>query len=52
MSKVVSMGHQRQGGGTFLKKSLHVLEDGASGVQVGDIEQVIVWVCFKYDKIT
>ena len=24
------------------KKSLHILEDGASGVQVGDIEQVIV----------
>ena len=25
-----------------LKKSLHVLDDGASDVQVGDIEQVIV----------
>ena len=24
------------------KKSLHILEDGASGVQEGDIEQVIV----------
>ena len=24
------------------QKSLHILEDGASGVQVGDIEQVIV----------
>ena len=24
------------------KKSLHILEDGASGVQVGNIEQVIV----------
>ena len=24
------------------KKNLHILEDGASGVQVGDIEQVIV----------
>ena len=24
------------------KKSLHILEDGASGVQVDDIEQVIV----------
>ena len=23
-------------------RSLHILEDGASGVQVGDIEQVIV----------
>ena len=23
-------------------KSLHILEDGASGVQVGDIEQLIV----------
>jgi hypothetical protein len=22
-----------------IKKSLHILEDGASGVQVGDIEQ-------------
>ena len=26
----------------FSKESLHILEDGASGVQVGDIEQVIV----------
>ena len=24
------------------KKSVHILEDGTSGVQVGDIEQVIV----------
>jgi hypothetical protein len=24
------------------KKSLHILEDSASGVQVGDIEQMIV----------
>ena len=24
------------------KKNLHILEDGANGVQVGDIEQVIV----------
>ena len=24
------------------KKSLHILEDSASGVQVGDVEQVIV----------
>ena len=24
------------------KKSLHILEDNASGVQVGDMEQVIV----------
>ena len=24
------------------KKSLHILEDGTSGVQVGDIEQMIV----------
>ena len=24
------------------KKSLHILDDGASGVQVGDIEQVDV----------
>ena len=24
------------------KKNLHILEDGASGVQVGDIEQAIV----------
>jgi hypothetical protein len=36
------MGNQRRGGGMFLKKSLHVLEVGASGVQVGGIEQVIV----------
>ena len=26
----------------YSKKSLYILEDGASGVQVGDIEQVIV----------
>ena len=26
----------------FFKKSLHILEDGASGVQVGNIEQVSV----------
>jgi hypothetical protein len=26
----------------FFKKSLHILEDYASGVQVGHIEQVIV----------
>ena len=24
------------------KKSLHILEDGASGMQAGDIEQVII----------
>ena len=24
------------------KKNLHILEDGASGVQIGDIEEVIV----------
>ena len=30
----------------FLKKSLHVLEDGASGEQVGDIEQVIFYFYF------
>ena len=26
----------------FSKKSLHILEDGTSGVQLGDIEQVVV----------
>jgi hypothetical protein len=26
----------------FLEKSLHILEDVASGVQVGDLQQVIV----------
>ena len=29
------------------KKSLHILEGSASGVQVGDIEQVIVQNSFK-----
>ena len=32
------------------KKSLHILEDGASGVQVGDIEQVIVINLFRIWK--
>ena len=27
---------------TNSKKNLHILEDGASGVQIGDIDQVIV----------
>jgi hypothetical protein len=26
----------------YVKKNQHILEDGASGVQVGDIEQLIV----------
>ena len=26
----------------FLNKSLHILEDSANGVQVGDIDQTIV----------
>jgi hypothetical protein len=26
----------------YSKKSLHILEDGASGVQVGDIEQMTI----------
>ena len=30
----------------LFKKSLHILEDGASGVQAGDIEQMIVWNYF------
>ena len=30
------------------KKSLHILEDGTSGVQVGDFEQVIVFF-LNYD---
>jgi hypothetical protein len=34
------------------KKSLHVLEDGTNGVQVGDIEQVSAFFNFKYDEIT
>ncbi len=29
-----------------LRKGLNILEDDASGVQVGDIEQVIVWNLF------
>ena len=29
------------------KKNLHILEDGTSGVQVGDIEQVTVSNLFK-----
>ena len=33
------------------KKSLHILEGGASGVQICDIEQVIVLIFFKCDKI-
>ena len=35
------------------KKNLHTLEDGASGVQVGDIKQVTCQNnCLKYNKIT
>ena len=26
----------------YFKRKLHILEDGASGVQLGDVEQVIV----------
>jgi hypothetical protein len=33
------------------KKILHILEDGASGVQVGDIKQVILYFFFKYGKL-
>ena len=29
------------------KKSLHILEDGSRGVQVGDIEQVSVLILLK-----
>ena len=29
------------------KQSLHILKDNASGVQVGDVEQVIVQNLFK-----
>ena len=36
----------------FLKNSIHILEDNASCVKVGDIEQVLSKICFKYDKIT
>ena len=31
----------------FWDKSVHVLEDVASGVQVGDLEQVIVETLFE-----
>jgi len=31
------------------KKILHILEVGASGVEVADIEQVIAQTLFKYD---
>jgi hypothetical protein len=34
------------------KKNLHILGDTGSGVEVGDIEQVIVLNLFKNDKIT
>ena len=27
----------------IMMMGLHILEDGTSGVQVGDIERVIVW---------
>ena len=37
---------------TNSKKILHILEVSASGVEVGDIEQVIVQTLLKYDKIT
>ena len=33
------------------KKSLHISEVGASGVYVGNVEQVIVQFFLKYDKI-
>ena len=32
---------------TYFKKSLHILEDATSGVQVGDIKQVIASNLFK-----
>ena len=35
-----------------LKKSLHILEDGASGCASGDIEQIIVKLLLKYTIIT
>jgi hypothetical protein len=36
----------------FLKKSLHILEDGASSVQVGILNTQLSKICSKYDKIT
>ena len=29
------------------KKNLNIVEDGANGVQVGDIEQQLSRICFK-----
>ena len=34
------------------KKHICILEDGASGEQVGDIEKIIVKTCLKYNYIT
>ena len=34
-----------------ISKKIHILEQGESGVLVGDIEQVIVWNMFKIHKL-
>ena len=34
------------------KQRISILEDGASGEQVGDIEKIIVKTCSKYNYIT
>ena len=34
------------------KQCISILEDGASGEQVGDIEKIIVKILFKYSYIT
>ena len=36
-----------------IKYNQRILEDGASGVQLGDVEQATdYWLWLKYDKIT
>ena len=34
------------------KQRICILEDGASGEQVGDIEKIVVKTCLKYNYIT
>jgi hypothetical protein len=35
----------------FFKNSVHILEDNASCVKVGDIEQVLSKICLKMVKL-
>ena len=35
-----------------IKTCIHILEDGASGVQLGEIEQMLSEICLENDKIT